>query len=97
MLPDVAESVMGKPGKSIGPADGCSMRSIISRASSWGSVFARSSVLTAAHDTPAAGNQYQVQGATVRSLPPNCTTLVVNGLAYQNCGDTYYQPHRHSG
>lgn len=33
-----------------------------------------------------------VVGAIVNSLPPNCTTLVVNGLAYQNCGGTYYQP-----
>ena len=32
----------------------------------------------------------------VASLPPNCTTIIVNGLAYQNCGGTYYQP-RYSG
>jgi hypothetical protein len=37
-----------------------------------------------------------VVGAIVASLPPNCTTLIVNGLAYQNCGGTYYQP-RYSG
>jgi hypothetical protein len=36
-----------------------------------------------------------VVGAIVHSLPPNCTTLVVNGLAYQNCGGTYYQPQYH--
>lgn len=33
-----------------------------------------------------------VVGAVVNSIPPNCNTLVVNGLAYQNCGGTYYQP-----
>ena len=30
-------------------------------------------------------------GATVMSLPPSCSTLVVNGLTYYNCGGTYYQ------
>jgi hypothetical protein len=33
-----------------------------------------------------------VVGAVVSSLPPNCTTLVANGIAYQNCGGHYYQP-----
>jgi hypothetical protein len=33
-----------------------------------------------------------VVGAIVSTLPPNCTTMVVNGFAYQNCGGTYYQP-----
>ena len=33
-----------------------------------------------------------VVGAIVNSLPPNCTTLMLNGLTYQNCGGTYYQP-----
>lgn len=33
-----------------------------------------------------------VVGAVVTSIPPNCDTLVVNGLAYRNCGGTYYQP-----
>lgn len=37
-----------------------------------------------------------VVGAIVSSLPPNCTTIIVNGLAYQSCGGTYYQP-RYSG
>jgi hypothetical protein len=36
-----------------------------------------------------------VIGAIVHTLPPSCTTLVVNGLAYQNCGGTYYQPQYH--
>lgn len=33
-----------------------------------------------------------VIGAIVSSLPPRCTTFVSNGIAYQNCGGTYYQP-----
>ena len=33
-----------------------------------------------------------VIGAIVSSLPPSCTTFVSNGIAYQNCGGTCYQP-----
>ena len=33
-----------------------------------------------------------VVGSIVHSLPPSCTTMVVNGFAYQNCGGIYYQP-----
>ncbi|OZI52029.1 hypothetical protein CAL25_11025 [Bordetella genomosp. 5] len=31
-------------------------------------------------------------GALVASLPPNCTSVQVNGIAYQQCGSTWYQP-----
>ena len=31
-------------------------------------------------------------GAIVSTLPPNCTTIVVEGATYQNCGGTYYVP-----
>ncbi|WP_194270629.1 DUF6515 family protein [Glaciimonas soli] len=31
-------------------------------------------------------------GSMVRTLPPSCSTVVVNGLAYQNCGNVWYQP-----
>jgi hypothetical protein len=37
-----------------------------------------------------------VVGTVVASLPPSCTTVMVNGFAYQNCGGTYYQP-RYAG
>lgn len=37
-----------------------------------------------------------VVGAIVASLPPNCSTLIVNGISYHSCGGTYYQP-RYSG
>jgi len=33
-----------------------------------------------------------VVGSIVRSLPPNCQTLVVNGISYSQCGGTWYQP-----
>lgn len=30
--------------------------------------------------------------SVVYALPPGCTTVVINGVAYQDCGGTYYQP-----
>ena len=31
-------------------------------------------------------------GAIVSTLPPNCTSIVAEGVTYQNCGGTYYAP-----
>ena len=33
-----------------------------------------------------------VVGSMVHSIPPSCTSVIVNGLAYQQCGSTWYQP-----
>ena len=33
-----------------------------------------------------------VVGSMVHSLPPNCSAIVANGVTYQQCGGTYYQP-----
>jgi len=33
-----------------------------------------------------------VIGSVVNSVPAGCTTQIVNGLAYQHCGGTWYQP-----
>jgi hypothetical protein len=33
-----------------------------------------------------------VVGSRVNTLPPNCTTVVANGVTYQQCGGSYYQP-----
>jgi hypothetical protein len=33
-----------------------------------------------------------VVGSVVRSLPPSCSTMVVNNVPYQHCGNAYYQP-----
>jgi hypothetical protein len=33
-----------------------------------------------------------VVGSIVRSIPPNCSTVVVNGVSYSQCGSTWYQP-----
>ena len=38
-----------------------------------------------------------VVGAMVASLPPSCTTIIANGITYQNCGGTYYQPQYSGG
>ncbi|QHE92491.1 hypothetical protein [Pandoraea fibrosis] len=31
-------------------------------------------------------------GSTVASIPPSCVSTVVNNVAYQHCGGTWYQP-----
>ena len=31
-------------------------------------------------------------GAVVSTLPPSCSTVVADGVAYQNCGGSYYAP-----
>ena len=33
-----------------------------------------------------------VIGSVVYSLPPSCSSVIVNGIAYQRCGSTWYQP-----
>ena len=33
-----------------------------------------------------------VVGTRVNTLPPSCTVVHVNGLTYQQCGSTWYQP-----
>ncbi len=33
-----------------------------------------------------------VVGSIVHSVPSGCSTVIVNGLAYQQCGSTWYQP-----
>ncbi len=33
-----------------------------------------------------------VVASRVNTLPPNCTTIVANGVAYQQCGSAYYRP-----
>lgn len=33
-----------------------------------------------------------VVGSIVHSVPPSCSTVAVNGMTYQQCGSTWYQP-----
>jgi hypothetical protein len=35
-------------------------------------------------------------GTVVRSIPPSCSSAMVGNVAYQQCGNTWYQP-RYSG
>ena len=49
-------------------------------------------VATAAAVTAAAVVTAAVVGSIVHSVPPSCSSVIVNGLAYQQCGSTWYQP-----
>jgi hypothetical protein len=49
-------------------------------------------VATAAAVTTAAVATAAVVGSVVHTLPPACSAIVVNGLTYQQCGSTWYQP-----
>ncbi|AYC33237.1 hypothetical protein D3880_13160 [Pseudomonas cavernae] len=33
-----------------------------------------------------------VIGSVVNSVPANCVPVLVNGVTYQQCGSTWYQP-----
>jgi hypothetical protein len=37
-----------------------------------------------------------VVGSVVRSLPPSCSSVMVGNVAYQQCGNSWYEP-RYSG
>jgi len=49
-------------------------------------------VATAAAVTATAMVTAAVVGSMVNTLPPSCSTVIVNGFAYQQCGNTWYQP-----
>jgi hypothetical protein len=49
-------------------------------------------VATAAAVTAATVATAAVVGSMVRTLPPACSAVSVNGLTYQQCGSTWYQP-----
>ena len=49
-------------------------------------------VATAAAVTATAMVTAAVIGSVVHTLPPACNVVVVNGISYQNCGGTWYQP-----
>lgn len=53
-------------------------------------------VATAAAVTAAAVVTSAVVGSIVYSVPPSCSTVVVNGISYSQCGSTWYQP-RYAG
>jgi hypothetical protein len=49
-------------------------------------------VATAAAVTTAVVGTAAVVGSMVHSLPPSCSAMIVNGVTYQQCGSTWYQP-----
>ena len=49
-------------------------------------------IATAAAVTTAAVVTAAVIGSTVNTVPPGCSTTIINGMAYQQCGSTWYQP-----
>ncbi len=49
-------------------------------------------VATAAAVTAATVATAAVVGSIVNTLPPSCSTVIVNGFTYQQCGSTWYQP-----
>ncbi len=51
---------------------------------------------TAAAVTAGVAVTSAVIGSIVNSIPPSCVTTVINGMAYQQCGNTWYEP-RYSG
>ena len=52
---------------------------------------ATAAVATAAVATTAAVTS-AVVGSMVHSIPPSCVPVVINGITYQQCGTTLYQP-----
>ena len=49
-------------------------------------------VATAAAVTATAMVTAAVIGSIVNTVPAGCSTVMVNGFAYQQCGSTWYQP-----
>jgi len=49
-------------------------------------------VATAAAVTAAAVVTAAVVGSIVHTLPPSCSAVIVNGITFQQCGGTWYQP-----
>jgi hypothetical protein len=49
-------------------------------------------VATAAAVTATAMVTAAVIGSVVNTLPPSCSTVLVNGYSYYQCGSTWYQP-----
>ncbi|MGH8038157.1 MAG: hypothetical protein ACREPD_10475 [Stenotrophomonas sp.] len=51
---------------------------------------------TAAAVTAGVAVTSAVIGSIVNSVPPSCVTTVIDGMAYQQCGSTWYEP-RYAG
>jgi hypothetical protein len=80
-LPDVADA-----GRQVNNTTRTSVNHNVNVNRNWHPV-ATAAVATAAVVTTAA-----VVGSIVHSVPPSCVPVVINGLTYQQCGSTWYQP-----
>ena len=49
-------------------------------------------IATAAAVTATVAITAAVVGSIVHTIPPSCTSVIVNGFGYQQCGSTWYQP-----
>jgi hypothetical protein len=58
----------------------------------WGEGCCYHPVATAAAVTAAAVTTAAVIGSVVHALPPSCSAVNVNGVTFQQCGSTWYQP-----
>jgi hypothetical protein len=58
----------------------------------WGDGCCYHPAATAAAVTAAAVTTAAVVGSVVHSVPPSCEAISINGITYQQCGSTWYQP-----
>ena len=58
----------------------------------WGHPIAAGAVAGVAAGAAAAATTAAL-GTTVAVLPPECSTVVVGGIGYSQCGSTWYQPY----
>jgi hypothetical protein len=58
----------------------------------WGHPIARGAAIGAAAGVTAAATSAAL-GSAVAVLPSNCTTVIVDGIGYSQCGSTWYQPY----
>ena len=58
----------------------------------WGDGCCYHPLAATAAVTAAAATTAAVVGSVVHTLPPACSAIDVNGITYQQCGSTWYQP-----
>jgi hypothetical protein len=58
----------------------------------WGHPVAAGAAMGAAAGVAGAATSAAL-GSSVAALPPSCSTVVVNGIGYSQCGSTWYEPY----
>jgi hypothetical protein len=64
----------------------------VDRRYGWGDGCCYHPVARATAATAAAVTTAAVAGSVVNSIPDSCSAVTINGLTYQQCGSTWYQP-----